>query len=174
MGEEKYKVVFNGKELLEYPLDLARRINADEMIVVGNKSQQVEGHFTFVHDQFDEVGPLGGILSGLAVAKNDINVVLSCDTPFVSTDLIKFLLDSSSDFEIVLPEYQDRIHPLIGVYNKSIHHDLKQYIKNGGRKVLDFVVSRNFNVIQEGELKEIEPLTFTNLNTKKDIIDNEG
>lgn len=170
MGEDKYAVSFKQKELINYPLKLAKQLNANEVLVVGNNSQSLEGDFTFLQDELDSVGPLGGIYTGLKQSSNDINVVLPCDTPFMNVTVIMEMIGKVTDHEIVVPSYEGRLHPVSGVYKKGLAERLASFLDAGGRKMMDFVNDQKVRILSEEELSDHADLqTFVNLNTKNDI-----
>ena len=100
-------------------LDLCEEIHASEVIVVGNGGQEVKGKFQFVQDEMDDVGPLGGILTGLQNASNELNLILPCDTPFVNATLLQLMLSKESGQKVVLPNVNGKLHPTVGVYKKA-------------------------------------------------------
>lgn len=170
MGEEKYSVDFQHQKLIAYPLELAKQLGVHEVIVVGNDAQFLSGEFTFVQDEHDAAGPLGGIYTGLKKSNNELNVVLPCDTPFLNKTLINVLLENSQGADITIPSYKDQLHPAIGVYKKKLLSELKSFIDSGKRKMMDFVRQNNMKIITEEYFgNHAGSKTFANLNTKSDI-----
>ena len=173
MGEDKFAVNFRGKQLLDHVLELCKEINASEVIVVGNGDQEVTGKFQFVQDEMDDVGPLGGILTGLQNASNELNLILPCDTPFVNATLLQLMLSKESGQKVVLPNVNGKLHPTVGVYKKELTNDLKKFLKWGNRKMMDFIRSVDGLVLSENELLGLESNTFVNLNSQKELKENE-
>ena len=173
MGEDKFAVNFCGKQLLDHVLELCNDINASEVIVVGNGDQEVIGKFQFVQDEMDDVGPLGGILTGLQNASNDLNLVLPCDTPFVNAKLLQSMLSKESGQKVVVPDVNGKLHPTVGIYKKELTNDLRKFLNRGNRKMMDFIRSVDGLVLSENELLGLESNTFVNLNTQKELKENE-
>lgn len=175
MGEEKYSVDFQRQKLIAYPLELAKQLGVNEVIVVGNDSQFLSGDFTFVQDEHDATGPLGGIYTGLKKSNNELNVVLPCDTPFINKTLINVLLENSQEADITIPSFKDQLHPTIGVYKKNLLPGLKSFIDSGKRKMMDFVLQNKMKILTEEYFGDhADSKTFANLNTKSDIQRYEG
>lgn len=175
MGEEKYSVDFQRQKLIAYPLELAKQLGVHEVIVVGNDAQFLSGDFTFVRDEHDATGPLGGIYTGLKKSNNELNVVLPCDTPFINKTLINVLLENSQGVDITIPSFKDQLHPTIGIYKKILLPELKSFIDLGKRKMMDFVLQNNMKILTEEYLGDhVSKQTFANLNTKSDIQKYEG
>ena len=49
------------------------------------------------HDLVARCGPVGGVFSGLSTGREQAFIFLSCDMPFVSTDLLRALLKKSNE-----------------------------------------------------------------------------
>lgn len=173
MGEDKYAKVFRGKQLLDHALELCKELKASEIIVVGNDEQQLKGGFKFVQDESENLGPLGGILSGLNIASNETNIVLPCDTPFINAELMQSLLKKSGNTAVTLPCVQERSHPTIGIYKKTLIGDLEEYLNSGNRKMMDFIKRVEGKIVPEEELKGLNSNSFANLNTQKELRDYE-
>ncbi len=173
MGEDKFAVNFRGKQLLDHVLDLCDEINASQIIVVGNVDQQLTGKFQFVQDEMNDVGPLGGIMTGLQNASNELNVVLPCDTPFVNAKLLQSMLSKESGQKLVIPSVNGKIHPAVGIYKREMIKDLRQFLTDGNRKMMDFIRSVDGLVLSENELLGLESNTFINLNSQKELKENE-
>ncbi len=173
MGEDKFAVNFRGKQLLDHVLDLCDEISASQIIVVGNVDQQLTGKFQFVQDEMNDVGPLGGIMTGLQNASNELNVVLPCDTPFVNAKLLQSMLSKESGQKLVIPSVNGKIHPVVGIYKRELIKDLRQFLTDGNRKMMNFIRSVNGLVLSENELLGLESNTFVNLNSQKELKENE-
>ena len=51
----------------------------------------------------------------------ELNIVLSCDAPLVSVDILREILKGKTkQFDIVITKYQNQHHPLIGLYSKAV------------------------------------------------------
>lgn len=169
MGEDKFSMSFNGRKLIDFPLTLAKKIGADEVLVIGNKLQDIEGPFKFVKDELDEVGPLGGILTGLKNSSNEINVVLPCDSPFINIELINTLLGESQNADVVVPSIEGRLHPVVGVFRRRLIDSMSAHLFAGGRKMMDFLTQCDLKIVEEEIKDKVDPRTFANLNSKSDI-----
>ena len=173
MGEDKFAVNFRGKQLLDHVLDLCKEIHASEVVVVGNGDQEVIGEFRFVQDEMDDAGPLGGILTGLQHASNELNLVLPCDTPFVNTTFLQSMLSKERGQMVVVPNVNGKLHPTVGIYKKGLTNDIRKFLNAGNRKMMDFIRSVDGLVLSENELQGLESNTFVNLNTQKELKENE-
>ena len=166
MGEDKGLMSIFGRAMISYVLDKASQISEDIIIVSDNPNYKKFGH-EVVKDKFKEKGPLAGIYSGLINSKQEKNLVLSCDIPYIKAGLLKYLIYQSDGFDITVPVHKERLHPLIGVYSKSCEEKFKRFIELDQLKISMAFDHFNTNIVETEEFDDIE---FKNLNSKKDII----
>jgi molybdopterin-guanine dinucleotide biosynthesis protein A len=107
-----------------------------------------------------DIGPIGGIYSGLNNAKNYYSIVLAFDMPFITYDLLKLLaLKTTKGFEV-----------LCSLYSKGCLNIIKRNIGKKKYKVSDIFSEVEVKMISENELEcyDIDKLNFFNINTGKD------
>lgn len=118
MGGDKGMQLLNGKPLVGYAIASLLPICSDIIISTNNPSYEQFG-FTTIADNYPEIGPLGGLQAALRASKYQHNLVLSCDNPFVNTELLKKLAFTGFDNCCYLDQ-DKKLHPLIGFYSKEI------------------------------------------------------
>jgi molybdopterin-guanine dinucleotide biosynthesis protein A len=92
-----------------------------------------------IPDIHKEIGPLGGIHSALTTLNVPAVFVLGCDTPFVSEELVRYVLRYPTTTMVKIPIQGERLHPLCGIYTRACLPDLNACITGGTRKVLTFL-----------------------------------
>jgi molybdopterin-guanine dinucleotide biosynthesis protein A len=92
-----------------------------------------------IPDIHKDIGPLGGIHSALTMLNVPGVFVLGCDTPFVSEELIRYILRYPATTVVKIPIQQERLHPLCGIYTRACLPDLNACIAGRTRKVLTFL-----------------------------------
>jgi molybdopterin-guanine dinucleotide biosynthesis protein A len=71
--------------------------------------------------------PLGGIYTALVYSETEMNLILSCDIPLISTEMLQELIEKhTTNSDVSVSENTDRIHPLIGIYSTRILPVLKK------------------------------------------------
>jgi len=165
MGEDKGLMVLFGKPMIEYILDIADQISTDIVIVANNEEYNRYDYPTFP-DIYPEKGPLGGLHAGLTKSKHEINIVLSCDVPYVKPELLQFLLTESTNHDITIPLFEDRTHQLIGVYKKTCLPTFEKSIMMDELKISSIFSQLEVNVV---DCNEFDKINFKNLNSKRDI-----
>ena len=169
MGQEKGLMLLNSKPLISYAIDALFPL-VDELIVVANDDAYNELGHKVVPDLIPDSGPLGGVYTGLQHSQTDINLVLSCDTPFVSTGLMRYLLTKMDQQEVVVARHQQGIEPLAAVYHKSCLPKLKSLIDQGDLKMRFAIRQLKFLEVEMNEqLDFYSDNLFDNLNTPESL-----
>lgn len=163
MGTDKGLMRLNGKPMIQHILDPMAKICQRILIVTGNPMYGMFG-FELVKDEAPDYGPVMGILSGLKQSKTERNLVLSCDAPFVTFDLLKQLVLKSDEAEVVAAHSEKGIHPLIAVYNQStlpIFENAVEEDEHRLRTVLEKLTVHECKILDEDLVR--------NLNTQSDL-----
>ena len=171
MGSDKGLQNLCGKPLINYAIDAFTGLCSD-IIISSSSSAYQEFGFPVVKDEFPGIGPMGGIYSALRQSKTDNNLVLSCDLPFVSKELLSFILENASGFQVVVPWQGNRHYePLCGFYSLSVLNQMSAYIQKGNYKLPDLFEEININrlIINDSMYFYSENLFF-NVNSKHDLL----
>lgn len=161
MGSDKGLLMLNNKPMIAHVIETLKQLTTD-IIVVSNQSEYNEFGLPVFEDMIKEAGPLAGIFTGLTHSKHKKNIVVSCDVPFVSIELLTFLLENSLDNDVTIPSKNDKTHQVIGVYDKDCAEVFKQELGNNQRKMKVALEKVKLNVVDANQFDERE---FTNLNT---------
>lgn len=120
-------------------------------------------------DIIKNIGPIGGIYTGIFFSNTYYNFFIAADMPFVRGDLIKYLESKIEDFDIVIPETSDGLHPLFGIYSKACLPFIEEQIKKGDLKVTNFYKYLKVKYVKMDKLKRFNPeVSLFNLNTIQD------
>lgn len=167
-GTDKGLFLFKEKPMIEYPINIAKKFST-EIIISANQKEYHHFGYPVIKDIYLEIGPLGGLYSSLMKSSHDLNLILPCDSPFITVKLINQLIENYNGEEIILFETSDgKIHPLIGFYHKSILESMLNHITIKKLKLISFVLSRTHHIIK---LKKGDVLNtcFRNFNFQEDI-----
>ncbi len=148
MQSEKGLVLFEGKPFIEHIIEAALPIS-NEIQLVTNTSDYDYLSYKKINDIELEKGPVGGIYSALVHSESEINLILSCDIPLISTELLSELITKhSSDFEVSVFSDANKIHPLIGIYSKKIIPIVKKAIEENDLKMMRLLAKVNHQIIE--------------------------
>lgn len=173
MGKEKGLCHFRGKALVVYAIDTLKPLCNELIISANNKLDQYElFNLPVIPDDISEKGPIGGLLSCLNKSNTPANLVISCDTPFVTTDVYRELLKYSTEFQAVVPVHKDGfIEPLTAYYNRSCLPFIQNQIENGNYKMMDLLECLNTKFVQiDSAIPGLKPSLFHNLNAPEDLL----
>ncbi len=122
-----------------------------------------------IPDEFPQYGPLGGIYSVLKASNSNLNLIVSCDIPFVSVSLLKYIVSRAmvSGALLTLPvDCTGQQQMLCAVYHRDILPILKQQIDLNQlkmRSLLDIVSVEYIYISKEHPLYNEHD--FINVNT---------
>jgi molybdopterin-guanine dinucleotide biosynthesis protein A len=177
MGEDKALVRFRGRTLVEHVIEAVRGV-ADEVIVsVGKGRGGQYGHVLprgckFVEDDISGIGPLEGLSRTFDAAVGEYVLVSPCDTPFLRTELCRYVATVAVGSEGAVPVVKGLTEPLHGVYERRpALRVFESVLSIGGRKMNDACAKLDLRRVDEGALRMIDPdlLSFWNLNTREDL-----
>jgi molybdenum cofactor guanylyltransferase len=176
MGVDKFSLVLNGKTFLEIALETLQ--NFGNVSVVDSQSHPLTQAVLTVEDIYKNRGALSGLHSALVNSKSDFTIILACDYPFVTVDLIKFLTNiakTENDFEAFAPIQADgNIQPLCAVYKtETCHEILSDMLKNEAENysVRDFLNRIKTRYIEFSEIEHLPNSEhfFFNVNSPEDF-----
>ncbi len=165
MGFDKGLADFCGKPIVQYSIDTLQQL-CSRIIISSNSPSYQQLGFPVHNDILPGAGPMGGIYSSLLHSETDHNLVLSCDTPFVTPALMQRLLDTSEGYQVVLPASKPGFaEPLIGYYHKNNTTAMLRFIECGNVKLIDYIETTFYRFIPMYS----DPDQFININTPEDF-----
>ena len=169
MGQDKGLLPYKGMPLILYVINAISPVVNDVLIVTSNKDYEQFG-YPLIADVYSEKGPLAGIYSGLRSSESELNLVLGCDMPNVTTELLRYLVSQVKDEAVLLPSFKGKTEQLAGFYSKKCLPIFKQEIEKDNLKIRDAIalVSHRFVEIDE-QLAFYKPELFNNLNSPEDL-----
>ena len=177
IGKNKSFLVFDGKPLIQRLTDLLDSIFS-EVVVSSNEPELYEFlDKKIVKDIYPGRGPLSGIHSALKFTTSDRNFIISCDMPFISSELIEYIIEYKYDASVVIPKADGRIQPLCGIYPKIILSEAElllseSQVKNTALKgITHELLSRvQTEIIDVTKMNFYHPDIFFNVNTPEDYL----
>jgi len=179
-GQDKGLLQLADKPLIEYVLDAISTL-VDEKMVVASSKVQAENYakvlgsdVNVLIDVDDAQSPLVGALTGFKEAHGRYALLLSCDTPFVSNDVISLLFELCINRYAVIPRWPNGyIEPLQAVYcTKPAYEATKNALSKGKLNVQSMVDRlRSVRYVSTLVLQQLDPelRTFINVNTPLDL-----
>lgn len=160
MGEDKATKLHNGIPFLSHIIKVLEFFSSRIIIVSDHPTHSQFGHIR-IPDMVANKGPLGGIYTGLIHSNTQKNIVLSCDIPFITIDVLSHLIiNYDSSYDTITYEES----PLLGIYHKSITQNILANIRNE-----ELSMRKNLKLLHSKFLKIEEKLIpyIQNINTQE-------
>lgn len=141
-------------------------------VVSSRHGARLEG-LPVIADIFESSGALGGLHSALTHARSEWVAVVSCDLPFVTTELLERLASLRDEqTDAVAPIQPDgRIQPLCALYRRAVCRETAREMLEAGefrpRVLLERVRSRRVRFAELSDLRGSHSF-FDNVNTPED------
>jgi molybdopterin-guanine dinucleotide biosynthesis protein A len=169
MGTDKAFLDFGGQTLLQRSLATLRSVCAD-VAIIGDPARFAEFGPVF-SDLFPGCGPLGGIHAALKHSYADLNLMVAVDMPFVSPELLRFILAAAENTSIVtVPRTGKGFQPLCAVYRRNFIETAEANLRAGKYKIDASFSAIPMRIIEEVELSGagFSERDFFNVNTPDD------
>ncbi|WP_281251613.1 molybdenum cofactor guanylyltransferase [Virgibacillus phasianinus] len=149
MGTNKALLPLGNKSVIEYIADEMESINSK--VVINSNNAAIFSHLglPIIKDNYLDQGPLAGMEAALSQVDVDICIFSACDTPFVNRQVYYHLLGQLSEYDAVVPVYEDTMHPLSGIYRKRIALRVRKQLAGGERKVRKLFDHINIKFVDE-------------------------
>jgi len=179
-GSDKGLVLLMNKPLVRHVIDKVSPAVDEVLVVVSSEEQKktfepiVGNEVNFFIDKDDSQSPLVGAITGFENSKGEYSLLLPCDAPLVSTQIVQFLLDICNSRHAVIPKWPSGyIEPLQAVYHtQSALKAAKVALKQGHMNMRSMIENlRGVRYISTMVLEQLEPglVTFFNVNTPQDL-----
>ena len=170
MGTDKSLMKLNGKSLIEYSIDALKPLCNNVVISSNNFIYNFTGCEVWP-DELPDQAPIIGIYSCIKRSETNINIILSCDMPLMSTSFLEYLLANSDNHDITVPIHGDGfIEPLCGIYKQSSIGVLKEFIDKGNFRLNECIRAVSHRLVSVNpELPIFSLNMFSNINTPDDF-----
>jgi molybdenum cofactor guanylyltransferase len=93
MGRDKAMLEIDGVTMMDRAIDLLRRVGIEPAVVGSFDESSLRVGVPVIPDDWPGAGPLGGIATALRYSQTPWNLVIACDTPYLTTEWLEFLKD---------------------------------------------------------------------------------
>jgi molybdenum cofactor guanylyltransferase len=171
LGRDKALEKIGGKYLIERVLHSLSRLGDDILVVTAAPNQLAGLNVEKVIDTYPRTGAKVGLCTGINASLSFYSLVVACDMPFLNIDLLRYLLDSASGFDAVIPRIGDKIEPLHAVYSKNCIPVLEEQINKDKLKISDLFSEINVRYVEAGDIERYDPqhLSLFNINSEADL-----
>jgi len=153
MKFNKAFAVIDGKRVIDIIVNKFERLFSETLIICNEPELFSEfGRYVFT-DVIPRQGPLSGIHAGLYYARNESVFVCGCDMPFVTEEIIAYLMSRLGEYDSVVPEINGHLQPTSAAFNRKCMPIIQEHLEQGKLKLTRVFRERlNAAIIHEGEL----------------------
>ncbi len=175
LGRDKVQETVGADNLLQRVLSQLTLFSRDIIVVTADKKSlpRFNGYqrARVVTDIYPGKGALGGIYAGLAESNSTYNLVVACDMPFLNQALLRYMVELSAGFDLVVPRLGELVEPLHAVYARSCLALIEKLLKRGSLEVRALFDLVKVRYVEASEIDRFDPqhLSFFNVNTEADL-----
>jgi molybdenum cofactor guanylyltransferase len=168
MGVNKGLLKLGDLTITEHVINALNPICGEIILSVNNQDFDFLPYRKVI-DKIHGKGPISGFYSSLSESNTDENIIISCDTPFITDYFLNLLLSNSNGFEIVLPVYNSWVQAMTGYFKKSILPVIQSQMRKGNFVPINIFEKCNINLLQVNNknCKDADKIFF-NINSQED------
>ena len=172
MGFNKAQAEMFGESMLIRMIDKLKEITPTILISSGAVSYP-NIPLPQISDEYPQCGPLGGINSVLKASTTSLNLVVSCDMPLVSIDLLELIVAKAKESKalVTVPvDHDGQLQLMCAVYHKDVLPFLQQQMDAQVFKMkslVDLVVTEYVEVSKDHPLYNEH--AFMNVNNPSNL-----
>jgi molybdopterin-guanine dinucleotide biosynthesis protein A len=168
MGGNKALLPLGDQLCIERVIAAARAVVPDLTLIANDPETYRFLGYPIISDAYRGIGPLGGVHTAVLNCSTACALILACDLPFITPELLRYLISEAAEYEAVVPkDAEGRLQPLCAVYGRGCLDHIIRLIESGEykpRALFDHVRTR---VIEFTELSSLPgaDLFFFDMNT---------
>ena len=179
IGLNKAFLEIGGKKIIDRTIEIYKKI-FDEILIITNTPEDYQYltesvilgeaknlKLKIYTDLIPHRGSLGGIYTGLHYSKSDYAFFAACDMPFLNERVIRHIIKVARDYDIIVPYFKHRLHPLHAVYSKKCLPLIKVMVGKNRLKIKDLFLKCKVKRITDIPETKLPP--FSNINTMRDF-----
>jgi molybdenum cofactor guanylyltransferase len=166
MGRDKALLPWNGQPLIAHIADQMRPCVETLIVGANDAARYAFLGLRIVPDREPGQGPLMGLASCLAASRQELNLVVGCDMPWITPPLVAALLAQAADHDAVVPRSAAGPEPLCALYRQSCLPAAEALLARGARRLGDLLATVRVRWIAAEDLPGTQ--WQRNLNTPED------
>ncbi len=175
LGRDKTSEAVGGLDLLHRAVSDVALLDSEIIMVTATEHTFPKfsdcPKFRAVADVYPGKGPLGGIYTGLIASNTLYNLVVACDMPFLNQDLLRYMLQLTAGFDVVVPRIGSMVEPLHAIYSKRCLPAMQRMLEENNLSVAQLLSMVKTRYVEADEIDRFDPLhlSFFNINTEADL-----
>jgi len=176
LGHDKIFKTVGDRNLLDLVIDCVTPLSQETILVAASNNNLTCSDrypaLKIVTDVQPGKGPLGGIYTGLLASKSWHNLVVASDMPFLNPELLRYMIQVSTDYDLTVPRVGHLAEPLHAIYTKNCLEPVQSLLNQGELSVRRLFPMVRTRYMEAAEIERFDPehLSFFNINTKADLL----
>lgn len=161
--------------LAQVVIDRVRVLSDDTFIVASDRPAYAQFGVPVVGDRYPGGGALGGIATAVERAVHDACLVVACDMPFLSVELLAWMASEERDYDVLVPGIPGEsrqgsgtiFQTLHAIYRKSALPAMAARLARDQRQVIGFFPDVRVRAVSQELVSRFDPSgrTFFNANS---------
>ena len=177
LGRDKAWEDVGGQRIIDRVIG-ALQSSCDEVLIIGDRPERqnelsLPKCIQYRSDELKGRGSIGGLYTGLKASDTLWSLVVACDMPFISRELIRFMLSiiSKNRCDAIVPVINGRYQPTHALYNSTCIPFIEKNISSGNFRMDSYFDEIYLEEIGEDVINSIKvaELSFFNVNTEDDL-----
>ena len=169
MGQDKALLELNSKPFIRHVAEVLLDVFQRVIIIADHGEPYRFLGLPIYKDAFTQCGPLAGIHSALTHAHTDAVFITSCDVPFLTPAIIRYVIKPKVRNEVTLVAGGNSLQPLCGLYTQNCLPTIERHLQRGQYSVLQCLHDLKTTILSPSfVLTAYAPHPLTNINTPDD------
>lgn len=170
MGRDKAFLPVGERPVIERVMERVAPLTDDLTLIANEPALYCHLGCQSVGDVYPGKGSLGGIYTAIHAARHDYCLVVACDMPFLNPDLLRYLIELTPGYDVVIPRVEEFPETMHAVYGKRCLEPIQRRLLAGQLKIIGFFDEVRVRYIERAEVARFDPTfrSFLNMNTPAD------
>ncbi|MBM2840506.1 MAG: Molybdopterin-guanine dinucleotide biosynthesis protein [Bacteroidetes bacterium] len=169
MGRDKAMLDLLGKTFIQRIAETLQAVFGDVVVVSAWRERYSFLDLPIIKDIYKNCGPLGGIHAALSTTEAPAVFFCSCDVPFVSPEIVHYVVNRRFLDQVTLLLGSNSLQPLFGVYKQSCLPVIEKQLKHGQYSVQRCIFQLTTTILSEpSRYREAYVNPLMNINTPFD------
>lgn len=147
MGQDKGLMPLRGKPMVSYVIQTLQRAGLPVRIIAHHPAYK-KFNLPLYKDSVVEKGPMGGLLTALENTTADLVLLVGCDMPLISIEMIHYLISSVDSEHLVLSVVEDKPNPLFSLYPRTLIAEVRKQIMADQLRMIRFAETSEKTVLR--------------------------
>ena len=170
-GKNKALVKIHGITLIERVVRVMQHLFKDVALITNSPDEYAYLKLPMHEDLIKGLGPMGGIFTALTAIPGDAGFFVACDMPSLNLGLIRYMVETRDDFDVVIPRISRKVEALHALYTKDCVEPIRRLIDSRQYQIIRFFPMVSVRYVDEYEIRRFDPRleSFFNVNRPHEL-----